>query len=82
VSSDDSGLFYFFNADNWEMLIKVLDACQPPFDRFWVFASATTNVEYTITVTDTQEQVVKTYINPLDHPATPIQDTAAFATCP
>jgi hypothetical protein len=82
VSSDDSGLFYFFNADNWEMLIKVLDACQPPFDRFWVFASATTNVEYTITVTDTQEQVVKTYFNPLDHPATPIQDTAAFATCP
>ena len=49
---------------------------------FWVFAAATTNVEYTITVTDTQEQQVKTYFNPLGTPAQPIQDTAAFATCP
>lgn len=82
VTSDDSGLFYFFNADNWEMLLKVLDACDPPFERFWVFAAATTDVEYTITVTDTQAQEVRTYFNPQGNPAAPIQDTAAFATCP
>jgi hypothetical protein len=80
--SDDSGMFYFFNPDNWEMLLKVLDACDLNPPRFWVFAAATTNVEYTITVTDTQEQQVKTYFNPLGTPAQPIQDTAAFATCP
>ena len=25
--TDDTGTFWFFNADNLEMLIKVLDAC-------------------------------------------------------
>jgi hypothetical protein len=79
--SDDSGLFYFFNADNWEVLLKVLNAC-PTNDRFWVFAAATTNVEYTITVTDTQEQQVKSYFKPQGPPAPAITDTNAFATCP
>ena len=80
--SNDSGLFFFFREDNWEMLVKVLNACVPPFDRFWVFSAATTNVEFTLTVTDTQSQRVKTYFNPLGNPAAPIQDTSAFATCP
>jgi hypothetical protein len=81
VSSDDSGLFYFFNPDNWEMLIKVLDGC-PVNDRFWVFYAATTNVEFTVTVTDIQEDEVSTYFNPLNNAAAPVQDTEAFATCP
>jgi len=81
VDSDDSGLFYFFNPNNWEMLIKVLDGC-PVNNHFWVFAAATTNVEFTITVTDTQEQKVAVYTNPLGNPAPPVQDTSAFATCP
>jgi hypothetical protein len=80
--SDDSGLFFFFNSNNWEMLLKVLNACSLSPPRFWVFAAATTNVEYTITVTDTESQSVKTYFNPLGNPAQPIQDTSAFATCP
>lgn len=81
VPSNNSGLFYFFDEDNWEMLLKVLDGC-PINDHFWVFYAATTNVEFTVTVTDTQEQEVRTYFNPLGSPATPVQDTAAFATCP
>jgi len=81
VNSDDSGLFYFFNPDNWEILIKVLDGC-PINNHFWVFAAATTNVEFTITVTDTQSDLVKVYTNPLNRRAQPIQDTMAFATCP
>jgi len=81
VTSDDSGLFYFFNPNNWEILLKVLDGCGTN-DHFWVFSAATTNVEYTITVTDTEDQKVSTYFNPLGHPAEPILDTGAFATCP
>ncbi|HMB53431.1 MAG TPA: hypothetical protein VKU40_08945 [Thermoanaerobaculia bacterium] len=81
VPSDDSGLVYFFNPDNWEILIKVLDGCSIN-NHFWVFAAATTNVEYTITVTDTQTNSVRTYSNPLSQAAAPIQDTSAFATCP
>lgn len=82
VGSDDSGLFYFFNPDNWEVLIKVLDACNSTQPRFWVFAAATTNVEYTITVTDTQEQVARSYFKPQGPPSPAITDTNAFATCP
>jgi hypothetical protein len=81
--TDDTGYFWFFNSDNVEMVVKVLDACQPPFDRFWVFAGGLTDVEVTLTVTDTQTGVTHPpYFNPLRTPFQPIQDTSAFATCP
>ncbi len=81
VSSEDSGLFWFFNSDNWEMLVKVLNGCDIN-NRFWVFAAATTNVEYTLTVTDTDNGAVSEYFNPLGVAAPAITDTSAFATCP
>ena len=79
--SDDSGLFYFFNAENWELLIKVLNGCDIN-NRFWVFAAATTDVGYTLKVTDTERNQTRTYINPLGVAADAITDTSAFATCP
>lgn len=79
----DSGLFYFFSQSNIEMLVKVLNACVPSLgDKYWVFYAATTNVEFTLTVTDTQTGVVKVYFNPENNAAQPIQDTGAFSTCP
>ncbi len=78
--SADSGMFFFFSADNWEMLVKVLDGCGTN-QRFWVFAAATTDVEYTLEVTDTATGLVKTYVNPLGTAAPAITDTDAFATC-
>ena len=81
VASDDSGLFYFFNENNWEMLVKVLDGCGVN-GHFWVFNAAATNVEYWLTVTDTQTDEVQTYFNPLGQRAVAIQDLDAFATCP
>ncbi len=60
----DSGLFYFFSAGNWEMLVKVLDGCGIN-TRFWVYAAATTNVEYTLFVTDTHTGRTRSYYNPL-----------------
>lgn len=80
--SDRAGLFYFFNENNIEMLIKVLDACVDPFNRYWVFYAATTNVEFTVTVTDTEAVRTRVYTNPLGTAAPPVQDTQAFATCP
>lgn len=77
----DSGVLYFFSPSNLELLIKLLNAC-PLNDRYWVFFAATTNVEFTLTVTDTQTGKVKTYFNPLGTAAAPIQDTSAFDTCP
>ncbi|HEY0510573.1 MAG TPA: Calx-beta domain-containing protein [Thermoanaerobaculia bacterium] len=81
-AAPDSGLFYFFNPTNIEMLIKVLNACVAPFNHYWVFFAATTNVEFDVVVTDTQTGKTKTYYNPLNQAAAPIQDINAFATCP
>ena len=79
----DSGLFYFFSQSNIEMLVKVLNACVPALgEKYWVFYAATTNVEFTLTVTDTQTGAVKVYFTPENNAAQPIQDTGAFSTCP
>ena len=80
--TDDSGYFWFFNADNPEIFVKVRNACVPEFNRYWVFSSGLTNVEVTLTVTDTQSGEVRTYESPLREPYPPILDTDAFATCP
>ncbi len=82
AGTDDSGLFYFFNSTNWEMLVKVLDNCAGPTNRFWVFAAASTTVQYTLRVTDTATGQVREYFNPQGNRAAAIADTQAFATCP
>ncbi len=63
------------------MLVKVLDGC-PVNQHFWVFAAATTNVEYTLRVTDTETGAVEEYLNPLGVASPAIIDTEAFMTCP
>ncbi|HVR10027.1 MAG TPA: S53 family peptidase [Thermoanaerobaculia bacterium] len=74
------GLFWFFAAANPELLIKVLDGCGVN-QRFWVFFAATTNVYFTVTVTDNRTGQSKQYTNPANTAALPLQDTQAF-TCP
>ena len=64
-----------------EMVVKVLNGCSIN-NNYWVFAGGLTNVQVTMTVTDMSNAAVKTYINNLDTPFAPIQDTVAFATCP
>ncbi len=44
--------FWFFNPDNSELVVKVLSAAGAPSSDFWVFAGGMTDVEYSITVTD------------------------------
>ena len=77
----DTGYLWFFSASNVEAVVKVLNACALN-NRFWVFAGGLTDVEVTLTVTDSQTGTVKTYLNPQGEPFQPIQDTSAFATCP
>ncbi len=78
---DDSGYFIFFTPDNVELLVKVLDGCGLN-DRFWIFAGGLTNVEVELRVVDTHTGKVKLYRNPQGTALKPVQDTAAFATCP
>ena len=80
--TDDTGYFSFFQAANVELVVKVLDACDTSFNRFWVFAAGLTDVEVELEVTDTQEGMILTYTNPQGSAFVPIQDTDAFATCP
>ncbi len=79
--TDDSGYLWFFNDSNVEAIVKVLNACGLN-GRMWFFAGGLTNVKTVITVTDTQTGIAKTYTNPQGAPFAPIQDTAAFSTCP
>lgn len=73
------GVFSFFSNSNPEMLVKVLNGCAVN-QKYWVFASAGTNVGFTTTVTDTATGATKTYTNPDMTPAPPFQDVNAF-TC-
>jgi hypothetical protein len=77
----DTGYFWFFDASNVEMVIKVLNACGYN-SRFWVYAGGLTNVQVNVTVTDTMTGTAKTYTNPQGTGFKPIQDTSAFSTCP
>ena len=76
----EGGLFWFFGASNPEMLIKVLDGCAIT-QHFWVFYAATTNVGFTVTVTDTLTGHQAFYRNTDLNAAPPVQDSSAL-TCP
>jgi pseudomonalisin len=75
------GLFWFFNATNPEMLIKVLNGCSVN-GHFWVFSAANSNVGWTTTVRDTRTGAAKTYSNTDLTAAPPVQDTAALPCAP
>jgi hypothetical protein len=73
----DTGYFWFFSANNVEIVLKAVDGRS--FNNFfWVFYGALSDVEYTITVTDTSTGAVKPYHNTAGHLAS-VADTAAFA---
>ena len=72
----DTGDFWFFDQANVDLVVKVLDG-RALNDSFWVFYGALSNVEYTITVTDTETGAIKTYTNPSGTLASEA-DTGAF----
>lgn len=74
--SADTGYFWFFWDTNVEVILKVLDG-RPLNDRFWVYYGALSNVEYTLTVTDTETGAIKTYFNPAGRFAS-VGDNEAF----
>ena len=81
LTTVQSGIFWFFNPTNWEVMVKVLNAC-PSTNTYWVFSAATTNVFYRMTVTDQEGGAQKIFFNYPGPPAPAVTDTQAFATCP
>ncbi|MYA08291.1 MAG: hypothetical protein F4172_10140 [Holophagales bacterium] len=76
-ATKNSGLLRFFDANNWEILIKVLDGCSVN-DHHWVYAASTTDLGYSIVVTDTATGAVREYTNEPGQPAPAITDATAF----
>ncbi len=80
-ANPDSGLFWFFSANNWEVMVKALNGCGLN-NRFWIFSAATTNVFYRLEVLDIRGGAQKIFFNYPGPPAPAVTDTSAFATCP
>lgn len=74
--SGDTGYFWFFSESNVELVVKVLDG-RPVNGKFWVFYGALSDVQYTITVRDTEKGTTKTYTNQQGKLAS-VADTSAF----
>ena len=81
AGTSDTALFYWTNPDNWEVLIKGIDACSFN-NKFWIYFAAATNVGYRVTVTDTVAGgAPRIYTNPVGNPAQATNDSGAF-NCP
>ena len=78
--TDDGGYFTFFDPENPEIFVKVIDGCDFN-DHFWFFAAGLTNVEVITSVFDTQTGALQAFLSPLESPYFPIQDIEAF-DCP
>ena len=72
----DTGDFWFFDQSNVEVILKVLDG-QGVNGHYWVFYGALSNVEYALTVTDTQTGATRRYVNPPGRLGS-VGDTQAF----
>ncbi|HEV8238015.1 MAG TPA: hypothetical protein VGS57_01450 [Thermoanaerobaculia bacterium] len=77
----DSTAFWFFDPDNVELVVKVLDGCAVN-GKYWVFVAGLTDVAVEVLVTEVATASAWGYVNPRGEPFPPVQDTSAFATCP
>jgi hypothetical protein len=61
--TEKSGAFWFFNDQNYEVMLKVLDA-RPLGGDFWFFRGSLSDVEFTVYVDDTVGGGQEVYRNP------------------
>ena len=74
----DSGLFWFFAPENLELLVKMVDGCA--FNgHYWVYAAATTDVEYHLRITESATGAVRTFDNTLGTASPAFTSIDAFA---
>ena len=62
ANSSQTGLFWFFDSSNIELIVKVLDG-RPINDAFWTFYGGLSDVEYWVSVTDVSTGDTATYHN-------------------
>ena len=78
--SDNSGLLYFFEPDNAEVFVKVLDGCSLNGHR-WVYMAALTDVAFNMYVNDGRNPT-KAYHNASGQNHALVQDQMAFPCSP
>jgi sugar lactone lactonase YvrE len=78
--TSDTGYFWFFRASNVEAVVKMVSFCGSGTNNVGIYAGGLTDVEVTLTVTDTLKGLVKSYTNALGTPFRLIRD-GPFA-CP
>jgi hypothetical protein len=77
TENDESVFWWFFSPTNFELGVKVLDACSIG-SKLWVFLSGLTNQGWTVHVKDNLTGETKTYTNPVGRLSLSTADTAAF----
>jgi len=75
--TEETGAFWFFADDNYELMVKVHDGCELN-NRFWVYAAGLTDVEVTVNVHDIFVGFQRTYTNRLGTLFEPVGDTQTF----
>lgn len=75
--SADTGIFSFFDTNNWELMVKVLNGCDLN-GHFWVYASASTTIEYELQVFDNFLGTRRSYTNASGQVAVSVTDGSAF----
>ncbi|HVR08953.1 MAG TPA: hypothetical protein VMW75_12970 [Thermoanaerobaculia bacterium] len=80
AESDESVFYYFTDPSNFELGVKVLDACAFS-SNFWVFIGGLTNQYWVVDILDTATGNHKSYGNALGNLTVTVADTAALP-CP
>jgi hypothetical protein len=80
-ASDSAALFWYFNAANWEVLVKGVDGCALN-NEWWIFAAGTTNVHHRVVVADHLRGDQRIYWSFSGPPAPAVTDTSAFSCNP
>ncbi|MEO7794192.1 MAG: hypothetical protein ABIV06_05405, partial [Thermoanaerobaculia bacterium] len=79
--SDESGYFWFFEPENLELAVKIVDGCAFN-DRFWIYAAGLTNLAVDLIVEDTLQQQTWFRTTYLGEAFPAFLDSSAFSTCP
>ena len=75
--TSNSGAFWFFEEDNLEVVVKVLDGCAIN-GHYWLFATGLTDVETRVTIRRLGAPGLATYDSPAGQPFQAIRDVEAL----
>jgi hypothetical protein len=75
--NEQTGMLWFFGPDTVELTVKLLDACALN-QRWWVYISSSSTVEYDVAVLDTATGVTRHYPNAYGHTPSLVADSSSF----